>query len=98
MGMKLPPDQLALYRGIDEILWRDWDPIGVFAYEDAARDEYRGYVPQVFQLALRGASPLEIAEYLCGVVTERMELSSTGQIELQVAEKIRALKLSVIPE
>ncbi len=29
MVSKLSPDQLALYKRIDEILWADWDPIGV---------------------------------------------------------------------
>jgi hypothetical protein len=27
MGQKLPPEQLALYNRLDEILWNDWDPI-----------------------------------------------------------------------
>jgi hypothetical protein len=98
MGLKMPPEQLALYHGIDEILWRDWDPIGISKFEDPPRDEYYGYLPQVFQLALRCASPLEIAEYLCKVATEMMGLPSTIQSELPVAQKIRTLKLSVIPE
>jgi hypothetical protein len=32
MGKKLPPRQLELYQAIDEILWRDWDPIDVFGH------------------------------------------------------------------
>jgi hypothetical protein len=46
-GLKLPPQQRALYEGIDEILWREWDPIGISELEDAPRDEYYGYLPQV---------------------------------------------------
>jgi len=98
MGLKLPPDQLALYRGIDEILWRDWDPIGVSQLEDSPRDEYYGYLPQVFQLALRAAPATEIAEYLRQVTVERIGLAASLQTELPVAERIRALKLSLIPE
>ena len=52
MGLKLPPDQLAPYRGIEEILWSDWDPLGVSRFDDAPRDEYQGYLPRVFQLAM----------------------------------------------
>jgi hypothetical protein len=44
MGMKLPPDELALYQGIDEILWKDWDPIGISRLEPAPRDEYHRYL------------------------------------------------------
>ncbi len=95
MGMKLPPDELALYQGIDEILWRDWDPIGVCDY--APRDEYYDYLPYVFELALKNASPLEIAAYLHEVITERMELSSSVDQQLRVAEKICALKQSLLP-
>jgi hypothetical protein len=98
MGMKLPAEQLALYTGIDEILWRDWDPIGVSKLDDAPRDEYHSYLPQVFQLALRGATSQEIAEYLCKVASDRIGLPSNVEAELPVAEKIRSLKLSVIPE
>ena len=31
--------QKKLYKAIDEILWKDWDPIGVNDIEDV-RDEY----------------------------------------------------------
>jgi len=98
MGLKLPPDQLALYRGIDEIMWRDWDPIGVSRWESAPRDEYQGYVPQVFHLALQAAPATEIAEYLRQVTVERISLSASLETELPVAEKIRALKLDLMPE
>ncbi len=27
--MKLSAEQIKLYKEIDEILWNDWDPIGV---------------------------------------------------------------------
>lgn len=53
MGHKLPPDQMALYRRIDEILRNDWDPIGVSGIPEA-RDEYYDYLPIVFRLVLGG--------------------------------------------
>ena len=73
MRRKLPAEQLQLYKDIDEILWKDWDPIGVSSM-GAPRDEYNTYVPQVFKLAIEDAAPLKIAEYLHRVVTERMGL------------------------
>ena len=44
MGKRFPPHQLGLYKRIDEILWEDWDPIGVNDVEEA-RDEYQSYLP-----------------------------------------------------
>ena len=96
MGQKLPADQLQLYKGIDEILWKHWDPIGVSPH--APRDEYHRYLPQVFKLALEDAPPLKIAEYLHQVVSERMEMPSRVTDHLPIAEKIRTLKLDLIPE
>ena len=94
---KLTADQLQLYKGIDEILWKDWDPIGV-SMMGAPRDEYHAYVPQVFRLALEDAAPQKIAEYLHEVVSERMGLTSHVAYHLPIAQKIRALKLQVMPE
>jgi hypothetical protein len=96
MGRKLPPDQLQLYKAIDEILWKDWDPIGVSPH--GLRDEYHAYLPEVFKLALEDAAPLKIAEYLHKVVAERMGLRSQVASHLPIAEKIRKLKLELIPK
>ena len=77
MGIKLPPDQMELYRRIDEILWNEWDPIGVSGIS-GARDEYHGYLPIVFRLALEGSEE-RIAEYLLSVETENMGLGGDKQ-------------------
>ena len=90
MGKKLPPHQLKLYRAIDEILWRDWDPIGVSNISDA-RDEYQMYLPEVYQLALNG-DRTKIADYLFWAATERMGLTTQRNQHLAVADKILAAK------
>jgi hypothetical protein len=69
---------MELYKGIDEILWKDWDPIGVFG-ASAARDEYRAYLPQVFRLVLDGAPENQIAEYLFSLETDAIGLSGDKQ-------------------
>ncbi|MDP2523831.1 hypothetical protein Q8W30_14745 [Neptunomonas phycophila] len=46
MGKKLPPDQLELYKRIDEFLFYKWDSIGI-SDGDWARDEYQSYLPRV---------------------------------------------------
>lgn len=57
-----PPD-LALYRAVDEVLHYIWDPIGVSGVPEA-RDEYQGYLPQVFKLVRERQSEETIANYL----------------------------------
>ena len=91
MGIKLPPKELALYKAIDEILWRHWDPIGVSGIEDA-RDEYQTYLPQVYQLALEG-DRAKIADYLFTVAVERMGLTTLRNQHLAAADKILAAKV-----
>lgn len=90
MGKKLPPQQLALYQAIDEILLRDWDPIGISGAE-GARDEYQIYLPQVFQLALAG-DRAKIADYLFTVAVERMGLTTQRNQHLAVADMILTAK------
>jgi hypothetical protein len=90
MGQKLPPAELALYKAIDEILWRDWDPIGISGV-DGARDEYQMYLPQVYQLALAG-DRAKIADYLFTVAVERMGLTTQRNQHLAAADKILAAK------
>ena len=75
----------------------DWDPIGVRGF-NGPTDEYWSYVPQVFKLALEDAVPLTIAEYLHNIVKERMGLKSRIDQHFAVAEKIRILKLNLMPE
>ncbi|ESE40049.1 hypothetical protein [Shewanella decolorationis] len=95
MGIKLPPDQLALYKRIDEILYHDWDPIGVSGLGGPA-DEYYGYLPQVFKRALYADDPQEIAEYLTWVTVERMGVSPAKEHDLKIASQILASKRELI--
>lgn len=71
MGQKLSPDQMALYRRVDEVLTYVWDPIGVREVPQA-RDEYRSYLPQVFKRVIDATDPGPIAEYLLSVESESM--------------------------
>jgi hypothetical protein len=80
---------------IDDILWTDWDPIGVSKMDNWPRDEYYGYLPHVFSLALHNASAEEIATYLRQVVSERMCLDSKVRDCLPIAEKILAARMGV---
>lgn len=75
-----------LYKNIDDILWYDWDPIGV--NDIAPRDEYQSYVPGIFDLIKAKAGKEEIANWLFSIETGNMGLGSAPEKCLSVAEKI----------
>ena len=91
MGKKLPPDQLELYKRIDEILFYKWDPIGI-SDSDWARDEYHSYLPRVFSMVLEYEQPEKFAEYLTQVSTESMGLSSSPEHDLNIAKLVLTIK------
>jgi len=88
--MEMTPEQLKLYKSIDEILWFDWDPIGI--NKIGPREEYQGYAPQVYRLKVNGAGKTEIAKHLDEMVTERIGLESNMEFSERIAEKIVELK------
>ena len=84
---KIKYDSAQLYKAIDEILWREWDPIGINAFIEA-RDEYGGYIPQIYSLKVKGADVETIARHLFKIETDRMGLSGNLDKCRQIANKI----------
>ncbi|MEZ5017028.1 MAG: hypothetical protein R2800_08235 [Flavipsychrobacter sp.] len=76
----------AICLTIDDILWHDWDPLGI--NDIAPRDEYRSYIPEICELAMSGASKEEIANHLLSILTNKM--GGAGSVDRcnAVAEKI----------
>ncbi|EGQ8024292.1 hypothetical protein [Vibrio vulnificus] len=93
MGHKLPPEQLELYKRIDEILYYKWDPIGV-SDSGWARDEYQSYLPQLFSLVMKSQSPQEICKYLTES-TQYMGLQLSRDLDLAIAKLILEVKDSL---
>ena len=79
--------QKQLYNAIDTILWESWNPIG-----DVPKDEYQGYVPQIFKLKLGGADKFKIAKQLYEFETISMGLHGNMKHCELVAEKILDIK------
>lgn len=75
-----------VYKKIDDILWYDWDPIGI--KDLAPRDEYQGYVPEIFGLVKAKANRREIADRLHKLETENMGVNGTKENCLTIADKI----------
>ena len=75
-----------LYQEIDEILWNDWDPIGI--NDIAPRDEYQSYTPMIFTLKRKGANEEEIANKLYQIETETIGVNGNIEHCKEVARKI----------
>ncbi len=87
--MPINLEQKNLYNIIDELLWNDWDPIGLNEYEEA-RDEYQSYLPTIFNLKINNADKEAIAQHLLKIETDRMGLLGNIEKCRSVAEKITA--------
>ena len=79
-----------LYKKIDDILWFDWDPIGVNGF--APRDEYQSYIPEIFRLVKAEANRQTIADRLLKIETEDIGMNGTIENCLKVADKILGQK------
>ena len=93
MGHKLKPLEIELYKKIDNILYNEWDPIGISGF--APEDEYHSYLPLVFKLAIENASSQSIADYLTTVRTQTMGLSPDDKHDLKISKIILQLKQDI---
>lgn len=91
MGQKLPQEHIDFYRAIDDLLWNEWDPIGISTM-DWPRDEYHAYLPRVFSLAMGTNEPQVIADYLEWAAVERMALDPDMGHAMEIAGKVLAKK------
>ena len=87
---KMTEKQKILYNAIDEILWKDWDPIGVNDIEEV-RNEYQDYTPHIFSLTIQGADKVKIAKHLYEIETVNMGMTGNKIHCEQIAEKILKL-------
>jgi hypothetical protein len=79
---------LEIYMKIDDILYSDWNPIGV---GELPRDEYADYTPKIFNLKKLGSNSETIAQALCEL--ELYILGIPGDIETcrEIAQKIESI-------
>ena len=87
---KMTPDQNKIFRTIDDILYSDWDPIGVNNL--APRNEYQNYTAAIFSLFSDGSDKETIAKKFYEI--ETVTIGVIGNIERcrQVADKIVKLR------
>ncbi len=82
---------LNLYRQIDLILEKEWDPIGV---SEIVRDEYQMYVPQIFKMKQNKSSGEEIGKVLYKLETEKMGLLGNRENCKRVGEMINKIEMN----
>lgn len=83
------PKDLLQFQIVDDILWYDWDPIGI--NDIAPRDEYQSYTPQIFNLFKSNANINIIAKALSKIETVNIGLSGNMEKCLKIANKILAI-------
>ena len=83
-------EEKLIYKRIEEILWFDWDPIGINDTEQA-RDEYYSYLFHVFEPKREGANRDKIAKHLFKIETERMGLPGDIGHCRKAADKILSI-------
>jgi hypothetical protein len=90
MGNDLPrAKEILQYQIIDDILWYDWDPIGI--NDIAPRDEYQSYIPQIFSLFKEKTNRVTIAKTLSKIETDNMGLTGNFEKCMKIADKILAI-------
>jgi hypothetical protein len=69
---------------IDEVVHYLWDPIGI-AWLPEARDEYKGYIPEIF-VRTKSGQISEILAYMEWMVVERMGMDFNNSKALEIAD------------
>ena len=90
MGTKLRAEDAGAYEALDRLLFRQWDPIGVYE-ADGPDDEYRAYLPRFWELVRTGAPEVEVVGYLAEIERDRIALETTDEHRLDIARKAAAL-------
>ena len=88
MGTKMSEGELDTYKKIDEILYYDWNPIGI---DELPRDEYYGYIPKIFSLKKSGSNSETIAQALYELEFSRFGLPGDIEKCREIAKRIEKL-------
>ena len=75
-------------RELQQLLYWEWDPIGVHDSFPYAVDEYDGYAPQVVQAIRRGDAEIEITAMLEMIERDDMGLGATSDLAKSVVRRI----------
>ena len=84
-------DPKLLLTAVQEVLFSEWDPIGVNHYE-SCHDEYDSYAPTICRWLLEGVDEVKLAAHLDEIQRVSMGLSSVdGGANRRIARRLLAL-------
>ena len=100
MKRSLSKKEKELYTRVARILWKDWDPIGVYNEDDEWDDEYDSYVPSIFSLLIEGRDSYKISNHLTTLASESMGLSTTtgNEHDKNIANMLLRAKVEILGE
>lgn len=79
----------ALQKKVSDILFDQWDPIGINDAPTAPRTEYAGYAPQLVQFVQKiSDDPWDVATELREIEFHKMSLDRTINENLDVARQL----------
>lgn len=76
-----------MWHAIHDILWNEWDPIGVNQYS-VASDEYDNYIPQLIQLLESAADQYKLTQYLAMIESKAMGLDERPERNHKIAARL----------
>ena len=78
------------HAAIHDVLWREWDPIGV-SHLSGAEDEYDSYIGQIYGMLIRREPRRNWFDFLWWVETEHMGLKGNRQHTESIADRLLAI-------
>ena len=79
--------EIKLWHQVDEILWNDWDPIGVNDSEEA-RDEYYSYISSIMKLLKSNCDSYKLSNHLHQLRTNSIGLCESLEEDQKVAKQL----------
>lgn len=79
MGTKLSQKELEIYEHVDDVLFYEWDPIGISDDPSSPRNEYSSYLPTIYSKLSQTIDPKELSDYLIEIEKDRMGFEPTSE-------------------
>jgi hypothetical protein len=85
------PKDVCILHAVRDILFREWDPIGVNGYDQCV-DEYDSYAPTICRYLLDGVDEYKLAMHLSELARVSMGLSWVDEgLNSKVARRLLSL-------
>ncbi len=82
---------------IHDVLWNDWDPIGVKGY--GPDDEYDSYIGGIYRILSGNPTEPELIDHLYRIETKRMGLPSHDkELVRPIAQKLMEIDVTLKEE